>query len=148
MALPDEGQAHGALPGVVGDGIGHQCHPALPGHLLHHLGLTDARRAHQQDRPLPDGRNGVFAQGILGKVGLDGVFDFFFGAFDVHNSFPLVSGVVQVTVQVVLFGQRVGKSAGRAGAPVNSSSSSTTFIAQGGTLASSNRSPKNRKAVS
>ena len=36
----------------------------------------------------------------------------------------------------------------RAASPVNSSSSSTTFIAQGGTLASSNRSPKNRKAVS
>ena len=115
VALPDKGQTHGALAGVMGDGIGHQCHPALSGHLLHHLGLTDARRPHEQDGPLSDGRDGVFAQGILGKVGLDGVFDLFFGAFDVHNSFPLVSGVVQVTVQVVLFGQRVGKSAGRAG---------------------------------
>ena len=34
---------------------------------------------------LPDGRDGVFAQGILGKVGFYGVFDFFFGSFDVHN---------------------------------------------------------------
>ena len=115
VALPDEGQTHGALAGVVGDGIGHQCHPALPGHLLHHLGLTDARRPHEQDGALPDGRDGVFPQRILGKVGFYGMLDFFFGAFDVHNSFPLVSGVVQVTVQVVLFGQRVGKSAGRAG---------------------------------
>ena len=36
----------------------------------------------------------------------------------------------------------------RAASPVNSSSSSTTFIAQGGTLASSKRSPRNRNAVS
>ena len=34
MALPDEGQAHGALAGVVGDGVGHQCHAALPGGLF------------------------------------------------------------------------------------------------------------------
>ena len=52
---------------------------------------------------------------VYKRQGLDGMLDLFFGAFDVHNSFPLVSGVVQVTVQVVLFGQRVGKSAGRAG---------------------------------
>ena len=38
MALADKGQAHGALAGVVGDGVGHQCHAALPGGLLHDLG--------------------------------------------------------------------------------------------------------------
>ena len=38
--------------------------------------------------------------------------------------------------------------ADRAAGPANSSSSSTTFMAQGGTLASSNRSPRKRNAAS
>ena len=37
MALPDEGQAHGALAGVVGDGVGHQRNVALLRDLLHAL---------------------------------------------------------------------------------------------------------------
>ena len=90
VALPDKGQTHGALPGVVGDGVRHQCHPALPRHLLHHLSLADARRSHQQDGTLPDGRNGIFAQLVLGKVCLDGVLDLFFGTLDIHNSSPCV----------------------------------------------------------
>lgn len=115
MALPDKGQTHGALAGVVGDGIGHQCHPALPGHLLHHLRFANARRAHQQDGALPDGGNGVFAQRILGKVSFYGMLDLFLGTFDIHIALPLLSGVVQLAVQVVLFGQSVRKGAGRAG---------------------------------
>ena len=107
MALPDEGQAHGALAGVVGDGVGYQCHAALPGGLLHDLGLADARRAHQQDGPLPDGGNGILTQCVLGQVGFDSVFDFFFGTFDIHKFTS--SRVVQFTVRVVLFGQRVGQ---------------------------------------
>ena len=90
VALPDKGQTHGALPGVVGNGVGHQCHPALPGHLLHHLRFANARRAHQQDGALSDGGNGVFAQRILGKVSFYGMLDLFFGTFNVHNSSPLV----------------------------------------------------------
>ena len=50
----DEGQAHGALAGVVGDGVGHQAHAGLGGHLLHDLGFAHARGAHQQDGPLAD----------------------------------------------------------------------------------------------
>ena len=107
MALPDEGQAHGALAGVVGDGVGHQCHAALPGGLLHDLGLADARRAHQQDGALPDGGNGILTQCVLSQVGFDSVFDLFFGAFDIHKFTS--SRVVQFTVRVVLFGQRVGQ---------------------------------------
>ena len=52
--LFDEGQAHGALAGVVGDGVGHQAHAGLGGHLLHDLGFAHARGAHQQDGPLAD----------------------------------------------------------------------------------------------
>ena len=115
VALPDKGQAHSALPGVVGDGVGHQRHPALPGHLLHHLRFANARRPHQQDGALPDGRNGVFAQRILGKVGFYSMLDLFLGTFDVHNALPLLSGVVQLAVQIVLLGQSVRKGAGRAG---------------------------------
>ena len=84
MALTDEGQAHGALAGVMGDGIGHQRHAALPRRLLHDLGLADARRPHQQDGALADGRDGVFAQSIFGEVRFDGMLDLFFGSFDVH----------------------------------------------------------------
>ena len=84
VALTDEGQAHGALAGVMGDGIGHQRHAALPRRLLHDLGLADARRPHQQDGALADGRDGVFAQSIFGEVRFDGMLDLFFGSFDVH----------------------------------------------------------------
>ena len=56
---------------MVGDGVGHQRHPAFPGYLLHHLRLANARRPHEQNGTLPDGRDGVFAQSILGKVVLD-----------------------------------------------------------------------------
>ena len=149
MALPDEGQAHGALAGVVGDGVGHQCHPALPGHLLHHLRFANARRAHQQDGALPDGGNGVFAQRILGKVSFYGMLDLFFGTFDIHNGSPSCQELFSSRYRSSSSARASARApAGRAAAPVNSSSSSTTFIAHGGTLASSNRSPKNRKAVS
>ena len=149
VALPDKGQTHGALAGVVGDGVGHQCHPALPGHLLHHLRFSNARRAHQQDGALPDGGNGVFAQRILGKVGFYGMLDLFFGTFDIHNGSPSCQELFNSRYRSSSSARASARAlAGRAAAPVNSSSSSTTFIAHGGTLASSNRSPKNRKAVS
>ena len=68
--LLDHGQAHGALAGVVGNGVGHQTHAALRGDLLHNLGLADARRPHQQHGPLPDGGNEIVAQGVSGEIGL------------------------------------------------------------------------------
>ena len=150
VALANEGQAHSALAGVVSDGVGHQRHSAFPGHLLHHLRLANARRPHQQDGALPDSRDGVFAQGILGKVGFYGVFDLFFGTFDVHNRcFPLYQELFRSRYRSSSSASASARAlAGRAAAPVNSSSSRTTFMAHGGTLASSNRSPKNRKAVS
>ena len=74
---------------------------------VHSLRLADARRAHQQDGALPDGGNGILAQCVLGQVGFDSVFDLFFGAFDIHKFTS--SRVVQFTVRVVLFGQRVGQ---------------------------------------
>ena len=149
VALPDKGQTHGALAGVVGDGVGHQRHPALPGYLLHHLRFANARRAHQQDGALPDGGNGVFAQRILSKVSFYGMLDLFFGTFDIHNIFPSCQELFNSRYRSSSSARASARAlAGRAAAPVNSSSSSTTFIAHGGTLASSNRSPKNRKAVS
>ena len=107
-------------------------------------------RPHQQDGALPDGRDGVFAQGVLGKVGFYGVFDLFFGTFDVHNRCsPLYQELFRSRYRSSSSARASARAlAGRAAAPVNSSSSRTTFMAHGGTLASSNRSPKNRKAVS
>ena len=149
MALPDKGQTHGALAGVVGDGVGHQAHAGLGGDLLHDLGLADARRAHQQDGALPDGGNGVFAQRILGKVSFYGMLDLFFGTFDINNGFPSCQELFNSRYRSSSSARASARAlAGRAAAPVNSSSSSTTFIAQGGTLAASKRSPRNRNAVS
>ena len=101
------------------------------------------------DGALPDGGNGVFAQRILSKVGFYGMLDLFFGTFDIHNIFPSCQELFSSRYRSSSSARASARAlAGRAAAPVNSSSSSTTFIAHGGTLASSNRSPKNRKAVS
>ena len=51
----DEGKAHRALSGVMGDGIGYQPDPAFPGYLLHYLGLSHSGGTDKQHRPLPDG---------------------------------------------------------------------------------------------
>ena len=84
-ALFNEGQAHGALAGVVGDGVGHQSHVFLGGDLLHDLGLADARRAHQQNGALPHGGDAVIAQRVPAEVSAQGVADLFLGLFDVHK---------------------------------------------------------------
>ena len=68
-AFFNEGQAHGALAGVMGDGVGHQAHAGFRGHLLHDLGFAHAGGAHQQDGPLADGGNQVIPQGVLGQIG-------------------------------------------------------------------------------
>ena len=70
--LFDEGQADGALPGVVGDGVGHQAHAGLRGDLLHDLGLADARRAHQQHGPLAHRGDEVVPQLVPGQIRLAG----------------------------------------------------------------------------
>ena len=57
--LFDKRQTDGALPGMVGNGIGHQINAAFSGRLFHDLRLADPRRPHEQDGPLPDGRNTV-----------------------------------------------------------------------------------------
>ena len=146
VPLPDKGQAHGALAGVVGDGVGHQRHPALPGGLLQDLGLADARRAHQQNRALAHRRDGVFPQGVLGQIGFHRPLDFFFCAFDIHSKTPYE--LFRSRYRSSSSSQAADRSAGACGGGVNSSSSSTTFMAQGGTPASSNLSPKKRNAAS
>ena len=87
IAVADKWQAHGALAGVVGDGVCHQRNAAFLRDLLHDLGFANARRAHQQNRPLADGRNQRGAGIVHGKVCLDRVFNFLFGAFDVHGGY-------------------------------------------------------------
>lgn len=64
---------------------GHQRNAAFLRDLLHDLGFANARRAHQQNRPLADGRNQRGSGIVHGKVCLDRVFNFLFGAFDVHG---------------------------------------------------------------
>ena len=86
----DEGQADGALAGVVGDGVSHQAHAGLGGDLLHDLGLAHARGTHQQHRPLPDGGDEVIPQLVPGQVGPEGVGDLLFRLFDVHRYSPYI----------------------------------------------------------
>src|SRR5699024_10356802 len=83
--LTDKGQAHSALAGVMGDGVGHQGNLTLLGYLLHDLGLSDTGRPHEQDGPLAQGRNPVLTVFVLFQISPDGIFDFFLGSFDIHN---------------------------------------------------------------
>ena len=150
LPLLDHGQAHGALAGVVGDGIGHQGHPLLPGNLLHDLGFSDAWRAHQQNGPLANGGNGILAVLVPAEIGPDRVGDLLFGTLDVQGSQlllwqgqrPRVGGPVS---------NRWEKDDQRLAEPAfgrNSRSSSTSFMAQGGRSASSYWLPRNRNAAS
>ena len=84
LLLGDERQADGALTGVVGDGVGHETHAALPGHLLHDLRLSDSGRPHQKKGPLPHRRDQIFAPRVLRQVRLDGIFYLLFRSLDVH----------------------------------------------------------------
>ena len=61
----NEGKAHRALSGVMGDGIGYQSNPAFPGYLLHYLSLSHSGRTDQQHRPLPYGWYDVLSVLIL-----------------------------------------------------------------------------------
>ena len=81
----DERQPERALARVVRHGVGHQAHVQLLGDLLHDGGLADARRAHEEHRPLLFHRHCVAAELILGEVCRHGVFDLFLGLFDIHG---------------------------------------------------------------
>ena len=70
LRLPEEGQAQQGLAGVVGEGVGEQGQIQFPGHLAHHLGLADARRAHEADGPGPPAVHKVPALAVLLKVEL------------------------------------------------------------------------------
>ena len=82
----NEGEAQRALPGVVGHGIAHEPHAQFLRDLLHDGGLTDARRSHQEDRPLLLHGDAVSPELVLGKIRPHGDLDLFFGLFDVHGS--------------------------------------------------------------
>ena len=71
---------------MVGDGIGHQRNVALLRNLLHNLGFAYARRAHQQNGALADGRYQRAANIVRGKVGLHRTLDFLFGTLNIHGS--------------------------------------------------------------
>ena len=83
--LLDKRQTDGALPGVVSDGVGHKADTALPGHLLHDLGLADPRRPHEKHRPLTDGGDHILPVSVLCKIRLNGIFDFLFRSFNMHK---------------------------------------------------------------
>ena len=63
--LPDKRQSHCTLSCVMSDRVRNKSDPHLFRDLLHDLGLSDPRRSHQKDRPLPDRRNLVLPEGVL-----------------------------------------------------------------------------------
>ena len=89
--LLDEREAHSALAGVVGDGVGDEAHALLRGDLFHDLGFADAGRPHEEDRALPDGGNQVVAEAVFREVGFQRVGNLRFGLLDVHVSFSRFS---------------------------------------------------------
>ena len=56
----------------------------LFGDLLHDRGLADARRPHEQHRPLPERRDAVAPELVALEIGAQGVADLLLGLFDVH----------------------------------------------------------------
>ena len=89
VPLRDFGQAYGALPGVVGHGVGHHGKPRLPGRLLHDGGLSHPGRADQQQGPLVYKRIAIIPVSILLQIGRQGVFDFFFCFLNIHRCSPI-----------------------------------------------------------
>ena len=84
VSLFDKRQPDGTLTGVMRDGIGDETDVFLGCELLHDLGLSDSRRADQQDRPLPNRRDTGIPQFIPGQGSAQRVSNLFFGLFDVH----------------------------------------------------------------
>ena len=89
LLMFDIGQAERGLARVMGQGVGHQPHAGFLRDLLHDLRFADARRAHQQDRALPDGRDAVRTELIAREIGAQRVFDLVFGSFDMHIKPPV-----------------------------------------------------------
>ena len=142
-ALFDEGQADGTLPGVVGDGVGHQAHAGLGGDLLHDLGLAHARRAHQQHRPLAHRGDQVVAQLVPGQIRLQGVGDLLLCLFDVHIRTPYSWGSSSKSMRSMPSCSAASRAArSRAGV------GTTSRMAQGGILTARGGSSSSTKAVS
>ena len=85
VLLRDIGEAEGALPGVVGHGVGDQDHAQLLGDLFHDRGLADARRADEEDRALAVERDLIIAQLVFCKIGGHRVFDLFLRFLNIHS---------------------------------------------------------------
>ena len=83
--LFDKRQSERGLARVVSQRIGNQSHAGLLRDLLHDLGLADARRADEQHRPLPDGRNAPRAELVLRQISAQRVLDLLFCSFDIHE---------------------------------------------------------------
>ena len=89
VILPDDKrQTQGALAGVMGHGIADDADAQFLGDLLHDGGLADARRAHEEHRPLPLQRDFVFSVDVFGQIGGDGILDLVLRFFDVHTYPP------------------------------------------------------------
>ena len=63
--LLNKRKPHRTLPRVMRDRICHQRNLTLSGNLFHDLCLSDSRRTHQKNRPLPDCRNRIFSKIVL-----------------------------------------------------------------------------------
>ena len=121
--FPYKRKPDGALPGVMRNGIGDQANLALLGNLLHNLRLPDSRRPHQQDRALADCRYHIVPIGVFFKICLYGIFNFLLRSFYVHG--------------LVILSLLSSPVSGGAYGLCRSSSSSTSFMAHGGTSTSS-----------
>ena len=100
-ALTDKRKPHGALSCMVGDCVGHERDAAFLCNLLHNLGFANARRAHQQNGTLTDGRNQRFTGVVHRKIGFDGLLNLLFGSFDIHRkALPLITAPAAPPAQV------------------------------------------------
>ena len=139
--LFDEGQADGALPCVVGDGVGHQPYTGLGGDLLHDLGLAHAGRAHQQHRPLAHRGDQIVPQLVPGQIRLQGIGDLLLCLFDVHIRTPYSWGSSSRSMPS-------SSSAASRAARSRAGVGTTSRMAQGGILMERGGSSSSTKAVS
>ena len=61
----NERQTQSTLPGVMAHGIGHHRDVHFLRYLIHDIRLSDSRRTHEKNRPLPLHRNPVFPELVL-----------------------------------------------------------------------------------
>ena len=86
--LFDKRQTERGLARVVGQRVGHQTHAGLLRDLLHDLGLADARRADEQHRTLPDGRNAPRPEFVLREIRTQRVLYLLLRSFYIHEKAP------------------------------------------------------------